>query len=145
MHARYITSLLSGVLGGFVLVASQVFIPGTAAWVAFAFAIALLALAPIPLLFRDRGYAGLGLDGLSAILAIWTIIASLVFTGETVKWLSFSEGAAFVLLAILGLTLNQVRLALQIRHAAPAGVPATVTSSRTAAPAPVDGRTPVAA
>ncbi|MCL2395309.1 MAG: hypothetical protein FWC87_11565 [Acidimicrobiaceae bacterium] len=141
MHARYVTSLLSGLLGGFVLVASQVFVPGDAAWLAFAFGIGLLVLTPIPLLFGDRGYAGLGLDGLAALLAIWTIVASLVFTGETVKWLSFSEGAAFVLLAVGGLTLNQVRLALRISHAAPAAVPASLTSS----PVASDGRTPVAA
>lgn len=145
MHARYVTSLLSGVLGGFVLVASQVFVPGDAAWLAFAIAIGLLVMAPIPLLFGDRGYAGLGLDGLAAILAIWTIVASLVFTGETVKWLSFSEGGAFVVLAIGGLTLNQVRLALRIRHAAPAAVPATAPSSLTGTPAPSDGRTSLAA
>lgn len=127
------------------LVASQVFVPGDAAWLAFAIAIGLLVLTPVPVLFGDRGYAGLGIDGLAAILAIWTIVASLVFTGETVKWLSFSEGAAFVVLAIAGLTLNQVRLALRISHAAPASVPAAAPSSLPGASVPSDGRTPVAA
>lgn len=145
MHARYITSLLTGVLGGFVLVASQVFVPGDAAWLAFAIAIGLLVTAPIPLLFGHHGYAGLGLDSLGAALAIWTVVASLVFTGETVKWLSFSEGAAFVVLAIAGLTLNQVRLSLRIDHAAPTSVPATVPSSLTSTSVPADGRTAVAA
>jgi hypothetical protein len=40
---------------------------------------------------------------------VWAIVASLVFTGATVRWLSFAEGLGFVLLAVGGLTLNQVR------------------------------------
>lgn len=111
MHARFITSVLTGLAGGFVVTASQAFSSGTTAWLAFAFGIGLLVLAAFPILFGDRGTAGLALDAAGALLAIWTIVASAVFSGELVKWLSFAEGAGFVLLAVGGLTLNQIRLA----------------------------------
>ncbi len=89
MHARYVTSVLAGVAGGFVVVASQAFVPGTAAWLAFAIGVGFLVTTAIPGLFGDRGYVGLALDGVGAVLAIWTIVASLVFNGNVVKWLSF--------------------------------------------------------
>jgi hypothetical protein len=142
MHARYVTSVLGGVAGGFVLVASQVFASGTTAWLAFAIAVGLLVLTTVPVLFGDRGFVGLGLDGIGAVLAIWTIVASLVFAGDTVKWLSFGEGAGFAFLAVLGLTLNEVRMARMVRF----GVPAMVTApAAVPASAPSEVRTAVAA
>ncbi len=129
MHARYVTSLLAGLAGGFVVVASQVFVPGTAAWIAFGIGVGILLAAGIPALFGDRGIVGLALDGVGGILAIWTIVASLVFSGNDVKWLSFAEGAGFVALAVAGLTLNQVRLARRRSVAAPVAVPSLVTAA----------------
>jgi hypothetical protein len=142
MHARYVTSALAGVAGGFVVVSSQVFVPGTAAWLTFGIGVGLLVAAAIPVLFGDRGIVSLSLDGIGAVLAIWTIVASLVFTDDTVKWLSFGEGAGFVALALAGLTLNQVRLARRIASLAPAAGQAPVL---VAAPASDEVRTAVAA
>jgi hypothetical protein len=119
MYARYVTSVISGLLGGLVVVASQAFLSGTTAWLAFALGVGLLILAPLPALFGDRGIVGWVLDGVTSLLAIWTIIASLVFSGDVVKWLSFGEGAGFVLLALGGLTLNEVRLARRAHLARP--------------------------
>jgi hypothetical protein len=141
MHARYVTSILAGVAGGFVVVASQAFASGTTAWLAFGIGVGLLALAAIPVLFGDRGIVGWALDGVWGILAVWTIVASLVFSGSVVKWLSFGEGAGFVALAVLGLTLNQVRLARRLRLASPATFTAPVA---TPASAPALVSTPAA-
>jgi hypothetical protein len=138
MHARYVTSVISGLIGGFVVVASQAFLSGTTAWLAFALGIGLLILAPLPALFGDRGIVGLALDGVGSLLAIWTIVASLVFSGDVVKWLSFGEGAGFVLLAVGGLTLNEVRLARRTHVARPVQIVADPPESvETARSAPV--------
>jgi hypothetical protein len=138
MHARYITSVLAGLAGGFVVVASQAFATGTIAWLAFALGIAMVVLATVPVLFGERRITGLALDGLGALLGAWTIVASLVFSGATVKWLSFSEALGFVALAVGGLTLNQVRLARRAHRAVqvPDSVPENLETVR---------RTPVAA
>jgi hypothetical protein len=123
MHARYVTSVLAGLAGGILVVFSQALATDATAWVAFGLGIVLMVLAAIPTLFRDRHIVGIGLDGLTAGLGAWTIVASLVFAGSTVEWLTFAEGVGFVLLSVLGLTLNQVLLARRVYHAVP--LPAT--------------------
>ena len=137
MYARYVTSLVGGLFGGFVIVASQAFASGTTAWLAFAFGVGLLILAPLPALWGDRAIVGSALDVVSGLLAIWTIVASLVFSGDVVKWLSFGEGAGFVLLAVGGLTLNEVRLAHRAHVVRPVQIvadpPESVETARSAA------------
>jgi hypothetical protein len=135
MHARYITSVLAGLAGGFVVVASQAFTSGTTAWLAFALGIGMILLATVPVLLGERKVVGLALDGVGAVLGAWTIVASLVFTGDTVRWLSFAEAGGFVVLAVAGLTLNQVHLARRARVATtvPATLPQGVESVRPAA------------
>jgi len=110
-----------------VVVASQVFATGTTAWLAFALGVAMVVGATIPALFGERRIVGLALDGVGALLGVWTIIASLVFSNQTVKWLSFSEALGFVALAIGGLILNQVRLTRRSTAATP--VPAVIPQS----------------
>ena len=137
MHARFVTSVVSGLAGGFVVVASQAFVSGTTAWLTFAFGVGLLLSAVLPTLFGDRGLVGLAIDGIGGVLAVWTIVASLVFSGDVVRWLSFAEGAGFVILAVGGLILNQVRLTRRARLGAATPLstpaPATVETSRPAA------------
>jgi hypothetical protein len=119
MHTRFVNAVITGVAGGFLVTASQAFVTGTTAWLAFAFGIGLLVAAAIPVVFGDRDRAGLVVDGVSGLLAVWTVVASVVFSGDVVKWLSFSEGAGFVLLALASLTVNQVRLTRRVHAATP--------------------------
>jgi hypothetical protein len=42
------------------------------------------------------------------VLGIWTIVASLIFAGPTVLWLSFAEALGFVALGFIGLTVHEV-------------------------------------
>jgi len=115
MNTRYVTSLLLAVAGAFLVVASQAFTAGTTAWLAFAIGIGALVLAGVPAAFRERSPLGLALDGVLAVLAAWTIVASLVFAGSTVVWLSFAEGLGIAALAVGGLTLDHVRMLRLVR------------------------------
>jgi hypothetical protein len=133
MHVRFVASVLEALAGGFVVVASQAFAAGTTAWLAFALGVALLVLAAVPVVFKDRKVLGLSLDGLTAVLGAWTVVASLVFSGATVTWLSFAEGLGFVGLALTGLTLNQWRLTRSVTTSLQVA-PATVEVSDTARP-----------
>jgi hypothetical protein len=135
MHARFAQSALLTVAGGFVLVASQVFAITTAAWIAFAFGALALVLSAVPLLAGVRGRE-LALDATTAVLAAWTIVASLVFAGSTVRWLSFGEGAALAGLGLIGLAVDHIQLAHRATVAVPSSAE-TVTA--------VDRRAPVAA
>jgi hypothetical protein len=123
MHTRFATSIVGAVAGGVLVAISLALATGTTAWVAFGIGLAIMALSVVPALLGERRPFGLLLDGTSAVLAVWTVVASVVFTGSVVKWLSFGEGAAFAALAFGGLILNQVRLVRRNR------VPVSVGSS----------------
>jgi hypothetical protein len=49
------------------------------------------------------------LDGIVAIVAAWTIVASVVFDGTTLKWLTLGEAVALLALAAAGLAYNESR------------------------------------
>lgn len=108
MSTRFLTNATVALLAGFVVVASQTFATSTTAWLAFAIAIGIGVTALAVQLDRSRGLVQRGLDGATVILAGWTIIASLVFTGSTVMWLSLAEALGFVGLAFAGLTLHEI-------------------------------------
>jgi hypothetical protein len=129
MHTRFITSVAAGLAGAFVVVASQAFASGTAAWIAFGIGLGILVLSAVPALFGERRASGLLLDGIAGIVALWTVVASVVFSGNVVRWLSFSEGVGFAALALGGLVLNQVRLSRRARLTAPVAVEPVVAES----------------
>jgi hypothetical protein len=105
MNSRYLTNAALAVIGGFTVIASQVWTPATFMWLMFAAAILAVTLSTA-IALKGRGNVQRGLDGLVAILGAWTIVASLVFSGSVVTWLGFASGAAFVALAFIGLTLH---------------------------------------
>jgi hypothetical protein len=108
MSTRFLTNATVALLAGFVVVASQTFATSTTAWVAFAIAIGVGVIALAAQLDRSRGAVQRGLDGATVILAGWTVIASLIFTGSTVMWLSLAEALGLVGLAFAGLTLHEI-------------------------------------
>ena len=55
-----------------------------------------------------RGWAQRGLDAAVAVLAIWTIVESLVFNGTALSWITFGVAAGMVALAIAGLTVHEL-------------------------------------
>jgi hypothetical protein len=107
MNSRYLTNALLAVVGGFTVIASQVWVPATFMWLMFsAGVLAIIFSSAIAL--KGRGLVQRGLDSLIAILGAWTVVASLVFTGSVVTWLGFGSGAAFAALAFIGLTLHEL-------------------------------------
>ena len=108
MSMRYLSNAAIALFGGFVVVGSQAFAPAVTAWLAFAIAIAVLVVAGVSQLQRGRGVVQRILDGVTGLLAVGAIIASLVFVGPAVMWLSLAGGLGFVLLAFTGLTLHEI-------------------------------------
>jgi hypothetical protein len=107
MNSRYLTNAALAVIGGFTVVASQVWLPATFMWLMFAAGILAVVLSAAVAL-NGRGVVQRGLDGVTATLGAWTIVASLVFSGSVVTWLGFGSAAAFVALAFIGLTLHEL-------------------------------------
>jgi hypothetical protein len=107
MNSRYVTNIGLALMGGFLVVVSQVWSVSVFMWVMLGIGAAALALAgsaAIP----GRGPSQRVLDGLIGLLGAWTIVASLVFSGATVTWLGFASGIAFAALAVIGLTLHEL-------------------------------------
>jgi hypothetical protein len=107
MNSRYLTNIGLAILGGFLVVASQVWSPSVFMWLMLGVGAASVALAG-SIAIPGRGRSQRTLDGIIGVLAAWTIVASLVFGGTVVTWLGFASGVAFVALAVIGLTLHEL-------------------------------------
>lgn len=126
MSSRFITNLLLVLAGALVVVVSQAFGASTTGWIVFGVALGILGVAGAVQLDRGRGVPQRALDGLAGVLGIWTVIASVVFGGGTLTWLSFAEGLGFVALAVAGLVAHELStervvhsLAVEDRRTAP--------------------------
>ena len=106
---RFITNVVLAIAGAVVVVASQAFTSSVTGWLTFG--VGLGALALLAVVRRE----GMGepvsslLDAGIGLLAIWSVIASVVYDGRLLTWLSFGEGAALVALAVAGLVVHEVR------------------------------------
>jgi hypothetical protein len=107
MNSRFLTNTGLSILGAFTVVASFAWAPATFSWLMLAAGIVAAGLS-LGIVIRGRGTAQRTLDATIAGLAAWTIVASLVFAGTVVTWLGFASGAAFVGLALVGLTLHEL-------------------------------------
>jgi hypothetical protein len=107
MSSRYLTNIGLAIMGGFLVVASQVWSPSVFMWLMFGGGVVAVTLAA-SIALRGRGLSQRALDGIIGVLGAWTIVASLVFGGTVVTWLGFASGAAFVALAVTGLTLHEL-------------------------------------
>lgn len=108
MRSRYLTNIALVVLGGFLVVASQAFAASTMTWLMLGIGVGSLAVTAPAIGFARRGLAQRGLDGAVAVIAAWTIIAGLVFSGAAVTWLGFASAVAIVAIAISALTLHEL-------------------------------------
>jgi hypothetical protein len=107
MNSRYLTNAALVVAGAFLAVASQAFSVPVFMWLMFGIGVVAVLLAGAVVL-KSRRLEQRSLDGITGILGAWTIIASLVFAGSAITWLGFASGAAFVALALVGLTLHEL-------------------------------------
>ncbi len=107
MNSRFLTNIGLALMGGFLVVVSQVWSVSVFMWVMLGIGAAAMALAG-SVAIPGRGRVQLTLDSIIGLLGAWTIVASLVFSGSVVTWLGFASGIAFVALAVIGLTLHEL-------------------------------------
>jgi hypothetical protein len=108
MNSRFLTNAGLSIVGAFTVVASMAWAPATFMWLMFVAGIVAVILA-LSAAIAGRGSAQRALDGAIGTLGAWTIVASLVFSAGTVTWLGFASGIAFFGLALIGLTLHELR------------------------------------
>jgi hypothetical protein len=109
MSPRFISNVALAVAGAFVVVASQTFTPNVTGWLTFGVSLGALALLAVVELDRARGSIQRMLDAGIGALALWSAVASVVFTGTTLTWWSLAEGIGFVALAVVGLIAHELR------------------------------------
>jgi hypothetical protein len=130
MSPRFITNLLVLLAGGFVVVASQSFGAGTTGWIAFGIALGILGVTAVAQRERRRGAFQTALDAMTGSLAGWPVVASVVFTGSALTWLSFADALGFVALAVVGLVAHEFSTERVVNSlAAPERRDATVTAA----------------
>ena len=100
MYLRIGTDLVLGLLATFMVVASLVFSAGLVAWLMVA--LAVLALVAMAQVGRSRAVAEQVIDAATVMLALWTLAASIAFSGTTLTWLSFGTAVGFSVLALAG-------------------------------------------
>lgn len=108
MSTRFFTNLVTALFGGFVVVASLTFTHGAAAWVAFGFALAVLAITAVAQLDQARSLEQRLVDVPMALTAAAMVVASLVYSGTTVMWVVFALALGWVGIATSGLFLREV-------------------------------------
>lgn len=120
MSLRFVTNVTLMLAGGLIVVCSQAFSAGIAGWIAFGIGLGILAMVGGVQLDRSRGWLQHGLDGVAGLLAIWTVIAAVVFSGSPLAWLVFAEGLGFVGLALVGLVAHELSTERVVHSLAPA-------------------------
>jgi hypothetical protein len=108
LSIRYLSNLALAVVAGFEIVAFQALSPAVYAWLAFGGGVGIVTIA-LATGAADRGKAQRALSALAAVAGGWIIVSSLVFASSTVVWLGFSADGAVAVLAVVGLTLHELR------------------------------------
>ena len=109
MSERFISNVALAIAGAVVVVASQAFSSTVTGWLTFGVSLGVLALLAVVQRDRARGRLRRLLDSGIGALALWSAVASVVYTGTTLTWLSFGEAIGFVGLAVVGLVAHELK------------------------------------
>jgi hypothetical protein len=115
LAARFTSNLVCAVAGGLLLVVAFAFSPATGGWLALGGGCVALVTVLGAFAVHGRGPPARTVDALLAIAAAWTIVASRVFDGRTLRWLSFADGAALCSLAVVGLIVHEALVRREVR------------------------------
>jgi hypothetical protein len=105
MRLHFISRLALLVGAGFLVVASQVWTGDTLEWLFIAGGVVMVAAAAIDA--EALGRAQRTLDGLVAVLGVWSIVQAIVFEGSNLEWFSFATAVVLAGLATIGLIIHE--------------------------------------
>ena len=106
ISSRFLLDGLFVVAAAFLTVASMAWSAGPAGWTAFGVStgIALLAAASAATSKKTSQRVGHGLLGL---VALWSLVAALAFSGTALTWLVFADAIAIGVLALADLAVHE--------------------------------------
>ncbi|MGH3212300.1 MAG: hypothetical protein ACRDNO_31500 [Trebonia sp.] len=106
LSSRFLLDSLFVVAGAFLTVASMAWAAGTAGWTAFGVAIGLTALATASAALAKKTSQRYG-HSVLALVALWSLVAALVFSGPALTWLVFADAIALGVLALADLAAHE--------------------------------------
>lgn len=104
---RFSLDTLALVGGGFLAVSAMSFATSTAGWLGFGVSTLFAVAAATAAVFTRSGSARLG-HGVLALVALWSLIAALIFSGNALMWLVFADALGLAAVALADLTAHEV-------------------------------------
>jgi hypothetical protein len=107
LSPRFSLDTLAVVGGGFLAVTAMTFSASTAGWIGFGVSTLFTVLAAAGAVTARSGSARAGHSAL-ALVALWSLIAALAFSGTLLTWLVFADALALAAVALADLTAHEV-------------------------------------
>jgi hypothetical protein len=106
LSSRFILDNLFLLAAAFLVVASMTWSAGVAGWIAFGVSAAITVIAGTSAVLTARSGRKLG-HGLVGLVALWSLVAALAFSGTLLTWLVFADALAVGVLALADLTAHE--------------------------------------
>jgi hypothetical protein len=107
LSPRFSLDTLAILGGGFLAVSAMSFSAHTAGWLGFGVS-TLFTVAAAAGLVTGRSVSARFGHGALAVVALWSLIAALTFTGGALTWLVFADALALAAVALADLTAHEV-------------------------------------
>src|SRR4029077_1097193 len=107
LSSRFILDNLFLLAAAFLVVASMTWSAGVAGWIAFGVSAAITVIAGASAVLTTRGARKVG-HGLVALVALWSLVAALAFSGSLLTWLVFADALGVGVIALADLTAHEV-------------------------------------
>ena len=106
ISSRFLLDSLFVVAAAFVTVTSMAWAASTAGWTAFGVSTGITVLAAASAVLAKNRSRRLG-HGLLGLVALWSLIAALAFSGTVLTWLVFADAIALGVLALADLAAHE--------------------------------------
>jgi hypothetical protein len=106
LSSRFLLDSLFVLAGAFLTVASMAWAANTAGWTAFGVSAGVAVLAAASAALAKKGSRRFG-HGLIGLVALWSVVAALIFSGTALTWLVFADAIAVGVLALADLAAHE--------------------------------------
>jgi hypothetical protein len=107
LSSRFVLDILFVLAGAFLTVTAMSFTAPAAGWIAFGVFAGLAVLALASAVFARRTSQRIG-HAVIGLVALWSLVAALVFSGTVLTWLIFADAIALGVAAIADLTTHEI-------------------------------------
>lgn len=106
LSTRFSVDSLFVIAGGFLAVTAMAWSSGTAGWTAFGVSTGIAVIAAVSAALARKTGHRIGHGGI-AVVALWSLIAALVFSGPALTWLVFADAIAVGALGLADLAIHE--------------------------------------